>query len=95
MNPLLQSPQIGGLFENLVLGEIVKTRDFFRKDWSIYYWRTKDGEEIDFLIEGPQNKILILEAKYAVQSPPRVGIPASFRKIFPKVDTLAVVTFGG
>lgn len=95
LEPLQKSPQIGPLFANLVLSEIVKTRDFFRKEWSLYYWRTKDGEEIDFLVQDAQKNTLILEAKYAAQAVPKLSIPAAFKKQFSQVKTLAIVTFGG
>lgn len=95
LDPLLKSPQAGFLFENLVLSEIVKTRDFFRKDWSIFYYRTKEGEEVDFIVEDSRKKVLALEAKLAVQSVPNVALPPSFKKIFPQVSMLGVVTFAG
>ena len=41
--PLLTSPQIGALFETLVLSEIVKCTMNFGLNWKVSLWRTKDG----------------------------------------------------
>ena len=49
--PLMSSPQIGSLFETLVLAEIVKFIRNYGKNWELFFWRNKEGEEIDFLIK--------------------------------------------
>jgi hypothetical protein len=49
--PLLSSPAFGHLFETLVCAEIYKTMINFSRNWQIFHWRSRDGEEIDFLIE--------------------------------------------
>ncbi len=41
----------GALFENYVLVEILKSYFHRAKEPAIYFWRTKDGQEIDFLLE--------------------------------------------
>lgn len=94
VDPLLSSPLIGGAFENLVYTEIVKTRDHFLKDWKISYFRTKDGEEIDFVVEG-NGKYLLLECKFASQSAVALRIPNSAKKVFGEESVIHVVTFGG
>ncbi len=65
LEPLLFGPQLGGLFETLVFSEILKTKDHFHRRWNLYYWRTKQKEEIDFLIEDEQGKVIALDAKVA------------------------------
>ncbi|MDH4466840.1 MAG: ATP-binding protein [Bacteriovoracaceae bacterium] len=65
--PLLSSPQLGHLFETLVFGEIYKTAKNFDRDWKIFHWRTRDGEEVDFLIQMENQKFLFLEAKVSFQ----------------------------
>ncbi|HWU43988.1 MAG TPA: ATP-binding protein [Bdellovibrio sp.] len=49
--PILTSPQQGHLFENLVFSEIFKLNLNHQLGFQIFHWRSKDGEEIDFLIQ--------------------------------------------
>ena len=77
---LLASPQAGALFETLVLSEIVKFITNFGKNWKIALWRTKDGEEIDFVIENSADP---------------VPLPTVLSKIFPNLKQIILVTFGG
>ncbi len=95
VGPLLNSPQAGLLFETLVLSEIIKTRDHFAKDWSVYFWRTKEGDEIDFLVMNRQGTCAALEAKLGVQSVAPVAVARKRRPGLPEVREIAVVTIGG
>jgi len=53
------SPQIlGEIFETAIFSQLVKT---FGKD-KVYYWRTKDKKEIDFILK-IKNKIIPIETK--------------------------------
>jgi len=93
---LLSSPQIGGLFETLVLAEIVKFIRNYDKDWEIFFARTKDRQEIDFIIKTAQGDIHAFEAKYAIQNVSRnIKYPPALEKeLNPKLP-LVVVTAGG
>jgi predicted AAA+ superfamily ATPase len=95
VGPLLKSPQAGFLFETLVLAEIVKIRDHLQKSWDIHFWRTKDGEEVDFLVTDGSGKTVVLDAKLAVQAVEPRSLPPSLVKTLPNIEKLAVVTFGG
>lgn len=88
------SAQAGALFETLVFSEIVKTRDNFLKEWSIYSWRTKDKNEIDFVVDSPKGLILI-EAKMAIHGAKSFELDPEAKKIFKKVAARIVVTAGG
>jgi len=66
--PLMASPFIGNLFESLVCAEIYKVKINHLKNWNIYHWRSRDGEEIDFFIELEGNKKLFLEVNVNRQS---------------------------
>lgn len=82
LSPLLTSPGLGNLFETLVCAEIYKTMINYSRNWEIYHWRSRDGEEIDFLIQMKNEKILFFEAKVARQS---IGTHENFnevRKVF-------------
>jgi predicted AAA+ superfamily ATPase len=62
MATVLHTPQAGHLFENLVVAEVIKTRDHFRQDWQIHFWRTKEKVEIDIIIES-SSTLLLIEVK--------------------------------
>lgn len=95
LGPFMKSPQAGHIFENLVLNEIIKFKNNFGKDWNVWLWRTKDGEEVDFIIENARGNILALDAKMSIQATKPIKIPKSFHKVFPKVTQIILVTFGG
>ena len=94
--PLFNSPQIGALFETLVLGEIVKFIRNYRKDWQLFFWRTKEGEEIDFIIKTAQDSVHAFEVKLAIQNTPQaVHYPSAFQKHFSPKIPMVIVSFGG
>ena len=63
-----EAPQVsthylrGGLFENLVLTEILKHYDAQGRVAPVYFWQDKTGREVDFLLETPTG-LLALEVK--------------------------------
>jgi uncharacterized protein len=92
---LFRSPAFGHLFENLVLTEILKTRDHHRKNWNIFFWRSKDGEEYDFVICS-ETKTVILDAKVAIQSAKALHLSPRIRRDLGKNPVQAAVcTYGG
>ncbi len=95
--PLFNSPQIGSLFETLVLAEIVKFIRNYRKDWQLFFWRTKDGkEEVDFVLKTGASGIHAFESKLSIQGISHaVSYPPAFKKYFAPTNPLIVVTFGG
>jgi hypothetical protein len=95
MKPLMLGPQAGHLFETLVLGEIVKFNRNFGKNLRVSVWRTKDGEEVHFVVEHGSGGIIALESKMGIHSVQAMEIPSSFQKAFPGVTELVVVSFGG
>lgn len=95
IEPLSRSPQIGHLFETLVLTEIVKFIQNHGKTWKIFYWRTRSGEEIDFLIQTEADKMIALDAKLGIHSVSAVLLPPSFKKEFPESSLFYLVSIGG
>jgi predicted AAA+ superfamily ATPase len=53
----------GSAFEHWVLLELVRLNDYFRKDFAFSYLRTKDGAEVDLVIDRPGKKPALLEIK--------------------------------
>ena len=82
--PIITSPQQGALFENLVFSEIFKLNLNYQLGWQVYHWRSRDGEEIDFLIQKDPKQFLFIESKV---SPTKVKDPINFpevKKVFRK-----------
>jgi uncharacterized protein len=95
IHPLLASPQAGALFETLVLSEIVKCILNFGKNWKVYLWRTKEGEEIDFIIDNGKGEILAIDAKLSIHGAQPITIPTSLSKTFPNLKHTILVTYNG
>lgn len=60
---LPQTTEYGNVFEHFVILEIIKNASYCRFDWSYSYSRTKDGVEIDLIVERPGMKNLMIEIK--------------------------------
>ena len=57
--------EYGRLFEQFIILEIYRLAHYYRKDWSFSYLLTKDGAEIDLIIERPGDTTVLLEIKSA------------------------------
>lgn len=90
---ILNSPQAGALFEGLVISELVKTKDHFQKDWNLHFWRTKDKEEIDLLIEN-QTDIILMEIKLGSSSNQIIKIPEAIKKTKKKIHCVVTTATG-
>lgn len=53
----------GALFENFIISELIKQNSYLEKDFKFYYWRTKQGSEIDVVLEKGE-KLIGVEIKY-------------------------------
>jgi len=98
-DPVLQGPAAGALFESLVYSELIKTRDHLGCAIQLYSYRTKEGEEVDFLMElenhsGPPMGIAI-EVKLAVQGQVSPVWPKHIKRDFEPLQHLWCVTLGG
>ena len=60
---LLTSPFRGVLFEGLVASEIVKHRLSRGLDRGLYYFRDRQGLEVDFIVDAGGRKLTLLEVK--------------------------------
>ena len=66
---LYNNPLVGNSFETFVIEEIIKglqTKNI--PHWDSYYYRTRDGAEIDLILEGGFGQLPI-EVKYSVNTP--------------------------
>lgn len=71
------SPQAGMFFETHLLGEILKTFRHSAMEVEVRHWRTRDGDEIDFLVE-TNDGIRPIEVK--------MGSPTA--RSLPKLETI-------
>jgi uncharacterized protein len=53
----------GNAFEHFIFLEIYRLNDYHRKDWRFSYLRTKDGAEIDLIIDRPGSARALIEIK--------------------------------
>jgi len=88
------SPQAGALFETLVFSEIAKTKTNFLKEWQFFTWRTKEKNEIDFILQNG-TEFLFLEAKMGIHGAKTFDLDAEAKKVFPGIHKKIVVTAGG
>lgn len=91
---LWNSPQIGSLFESLVFSEIIKTKTNFLKEWRLFTWRTKEKNEIDFILNFDQ-KFIFIEVKLGIQSATSFSLDVEAEKVFQHPHQKIVVTAGG
>lgn len=81
-HPILTSPQQGHLFENLVFTEIFKLNLNYGLGWTLFHWRSRDSEEIDFLIQKNPNDFLFIEAKVSRTKIPDITHYPEVKKVF-------------
>jgi predicted AAA+ superfamily ATPase len=79
---ILTSPQQGHLFENLVFSEIYKFNLNHQLGWQIFHWRSRDSEEVDFLIQMNPKDFLFIEAKVSSQKLLQIDQFPEVKKVF-------------
>ena len=79
---ILTSPQQGPLFETLVFSEIFKTNINHKNTWKIFHWRTKDKEEVDFLVEFNPKNFVFIEAKVSATNLIDLKKQSEIKKVF-------------
>lgn len=55
--------EYGKLFESFIISEIYKINKYLEKDYKLFFLKTKDGVEIDLIIENHINKTFFIEIK--------------------------------
>jgi predicted AAA+ superfamily ATPase len=64
LHELVEDPLVGKSFESFVIEEIIRgLESTFVTNWHPYYYRTRNGAEIDLVLDGPFG-ILPIEIKY-------------------------------
>lgn len=62
-NPLATRGDAGQLFENFIISEIYKYNDYGGFDYTLNYWRTKSGSEVDLVLSKSDGTVLAVEIK--------------------------------
>ena len=70
----------GALFENFIISELIKQDSYSDKNFKFYYWRTKQGSEIDVVLE-KGNELIGVEAKYK-----RKALNKAFKNRYPEAE---------
>ena len=68
----------GALFENFIISELIKQDSYSDKNSKFYYWRTKQGSEIDVILE-KGSELFGVEVKYK-----RKAVNKAFKNRYPK-----------
>lgn len=81
----LRRDDYGPLWEHLVLNELHAARQ--RRD--VQYWRTKSGQEVDFVIARPRERPIAIECKWSEDAFDPAGMLA-FRQRYPNGENVVV-----
>ncbi len=71
----------GALFENFIISELIKQNSYLDKNYKFYYWRTKQGSEMDLVLE-QKDELVGVEIKYK-----RKNINKAFKNRYPNAKT--------
>ena len=90
---LTGSPHFGALFETYVISDFLKRFHNFGQSPALSYLRTRDGLEIDMLLE-VGNKLHLFEIKSAMTVVPKhaAGLTRAIREISPKPASASIIS---
>jgi len=57
------SSEFGKLFEQFIICECFRLNEYYEKNFKFYYLRTKDGAEIDLIVQKLGKKRILIEIK--------------------------------
>jgi predicted AAA+ superfamily ATPase len=78
-NPLSLRNDVGALWENFCIAERIKLNSYSNKKVNIYFWRTYDQKEVDY-VEEVGGVISGYELKYSAKQ--KIKIPKSFTEAY-------------
>lgn len=86
LNPLSLRADVGQLWENFIISERLKFNQNSNNEKKMYFWRTRNQKEIDYLEEAA-GKITAMEFKWKES---KLKIPAIFLKAYPESDVTLI-----
>lgn len=66
--PSIERTDMGALFENFLITEVLKANQYLQAGYSLHYWRTKQGSEVDLILKRDQT-LLGVEIKFKARRP--------------------------
>jgi len=81
-SPLAKRDDVGALWENYLIGELIKRNYNTGLGQEFYFWRTYDGQEIDLIIES-QSSLLAYEFKWGEK---KSKVPVAFAGAYPNTS---------
>lgn len=78
-NPISLRNDVGALWENFCISERIKSNAYLNRNVNIYFWRTYDQKEIDY-VEESGGKITGYEIKYSEKQ--KVKVPKIFSETY-------------
>ncbi|WP_031526631.1 ATP-binding protein [Dyadobacter crusticola] len=81
--PVPQRQDIGALWENYLAAERMKVNSYSRKDPFVYFWRTYDQQELDWL-EVRNDQLKGYEFKWKEN---KIKFPKAFTEAYPEAET--------
>jgi predicted AAA+ superfamily ATPase len=86
-----QTSYYGDVFEQFIIVEIFKLCQYFKSEYKLSYLQTKDGFEIDLVVERPGIPLLMLEIKSTKQIEERMlGNLRKIKKDFPEAEAVCL-----
>jgi predicted AAA+ superfamily ATPase len=86
-NRLEQRNDVGQLWENFVFVERLKRRTYASLHANVYFWRTYDQQEIDF-VEEREGKLFGYECKWSLRR--RMAPPKSWSAAYPEAEFVVI-----
>ena len=80
LNPLTKRSDVGALWENFIISEIIKYNHYNGRYANYYFWRTTTQQEIDF-VEEREGKLHLYEMKWNPKKG-KAKVPAVFNKAY-------------
>lgn len=82
LNPVSLRTDVGALWENFMMSEIIKAKSFRQEEADIHFWRTYDRQEVDY-VEEVSGKMIAHEFKWSKNS--KFKKPKTFLALYPNV----------
>ena len=80
LNPLTKRSDVGALWENFIISEIIKYNHYNGRYANYYFWRTTTQQEIDF-VEEREGKLHLYEMKWNPKKG-KAKVPTEFTKAY-------------
>lgn len=95
---LEKSPFLGPLFEGFIAAEIVKRQVHSGRRRQLYYFRDREGLEVDFVVPGPSASVTLVEAKAGRTITPHLAasmqrLAAAWKKSTRRGDVRQVIVY--